>query len=338
MGGKDLPTKDTEAFSSFVQGRVLLESYLESGLGERLKQACDLFARASKHDANFDLAILYLGVAQTELRDSANAILNLEKLVAKQRYLPEAHLQLAYAHTKRYEGADYVTAQDELMKATEAAKKSGQADLLDLIEAYRLFVLAVRGGRGPEAADKRKAYLEDAIASGEKLLHKVTGEDKPRDEMTAIEFEANNAIGIAFMWMGEHFPTKQDPTPEWDQAEKYFQTALERRPNSVRALQNVGTLRMFQGDWLYAQNRSDEANRRYEAAKTLVDRSLKLNNLDQYPHFQMALLLAKTGKGQEAQQYIDAGRRQKGAVKSDKWDALQGAIKTNDQAKIHGLR
>jgi len=338
MGGKDLPTKDTEAFSSFVQGRVLLQSYLDSGLGERLKQACDLFARASKYDSNFDLAILYLGVAQTELRDSSAAILNLEKLVATQRYLPEAHLQLAYAHTKRYEGADYVTAQDELKKAAEAAKKSDQTDLLDLIEAYRLFMLAVRGGRGSDPPNKRKAYLEEAIASGEKLLQKVSSEDKPLDEMTAIEFETNNAIGIAFMWMGEHFPAKPDLTPEWDEAEKYLQAALERRPNSVRTLQNMGTLRMFQGDRLYAQQRSDEASRRYEEGKTFVDRSLKLNNLDQYPHFQMALLLAKTGKGQEAQPYIDVGRRQKGAVKPDKWDSLEEAIKKNDQGKIHHLR
>lgn len=334
MGGKDVPTRDAEAFSSFVQGRVLLDLYLQSGDGERLKQACDLFARASKRDANFHIARLYLGVSQTELRDSAAAISNLKELVEKQHYLPEAHLQLAYAYTKRYEGADYVIAEHELQEAKAAAEKATRSDLLDLIEAYRIFLLAVRGGRGQDEPEQRKNYLQEAITGGQKILANLAAVDRSPDEKNAIEFEANNAMGIAFMWRGKQFPARQDPMADWTEAEKHFRRALAVRPKAVRALQNMGTLRMFQGDYLYGLRDEEAAKQLYEEAKGYFVQSLALNPFDQFPHYRMAVLSVKTDQWSDAQKFVDSGRTQKGAVKPAGWDAVQRAITTQDRSQL----
>ena len=94
---KTFPTTDAEAFNNFVQGRVLFQAYLGTGWGDELQQARDRFEMATARDSNFDMARLYLAVSQTELRDPNAAIPHLFKLVSKNAFAPEAHLQLAYA-------------------------------------------------------------------------------------------------------------------------------------------------------------------------------------------------------------------------------------------------
>ena len=335
MGDKNLPTQDTEAFASFVQGRVLLNSYLETGHGERLQQARDLFRAAAERDSNFDIATLYLAVAEIELRESKKAIETLEKLVLKNRYLPEACVQMAYAGIKLYR--DYNKTEKDLGEAAEVAKKAGRKDLIDLIQAYRVFLLAVRGGRGDDEDTKREEYLNRAVQEGEQLLAAVAHEKKPTDEKTAIQFEANNAIGIAYMWLGHRFPSKPDAGEEWEKAEAYFLTAKALRPNSVRVMQNLGSLRMMQGDRLYQQDHRG-AYRCYEEAKQLVSHSMELNKFDQFPHFQMALLSARTLNWSAAQDFVDLGKPQKGAVQKETWDELEKAIKEENWDSLLKMR
>ena len=338
MGGKDLPTKDTAAFTSFVQGRVLLNSYLQTGYGDRLQRARELFEEAAHRDSNFDIARLYLAVSQIELRESDDAIRNLDQLINKKCYLPEAHVQRAYASIKGYKG-DYEGIDNELTTAANVAGAAGREDLIDLIKSYRVFLLALRGGRGREEDAKRKEYLNRAIQDGQQLLGAVAGEKKPPEEKTAIQFETNNAIGIAFMWLGHLFPSKPDSTDQWEDAEKHFSAAQALRPNSVRVLQNLGTLRMMQGDRLYQKDHPlTRAYRRYEEAKQFVSQSMELNKFDQFPHFQMALLSARTLNWSTAQDFVDSGRPQKGAVKEETWNKLEKAIADRDLTPVLKMR
>src|SRR5438093_336705 len=136
MDRRGFPTKDAEAFSSFVQGRALFQSYLGTGLGEELQEARDRFATAAARDSEFHIAKLYLAATQTELREPDAAIPNLEELVEKNHYVPEARVQLAYAHVKRYRDVDYVAAENELHKALEAARTGNREELVEFIESY----------------------------------------------------------------------------------------------------------------------------------------------------------------------------------------------------------
>ena len=371
MARSELPTRDAEAMTTYLQGKALFRSYLRSGHGEELQQARDCFATAEARDPDFDIAKLYLAATQTELRDPDAAIPKLEDLVQRNRYAAEAHVHLAYAHIKRYRQADYSAAAEELVKATTAAKALKRSELIDLIEAYRVFLLAVRGGRGTDDASQKKSYLEEAVRAGKDLLKraaagdKVRGErqtehangektfwaqareavkkllkrakdlDKAPDEKMAIAFEANNAIGIAFLWLGEFSPFEPD-SAFWTQSEQYLRAALALRPNSVRALQNMGLLLMVQGDRLH--NDPIKARDFYERAKVFVQQSLRLNSFDQYPHFLMALVSARTDAWSEAKQSLESGKKQKGAVPQEKWAAIERAIQTRDRSLVLELR
>jgi hypothetical protein len=336
MAHKDFPTKDADAFSSFVQGRAFFQSYLGTGQGDELKQAMDRFAAATVRDPEFDIARLYLAVAQTELRDSDAAVAALEDLIKKKRYLPEAYVQLAYARVKRYRDADYAAAAQELDNAAEASKKEGRTDLTDLIEAYRVFLLAVRGGRGKDAPEKKRAYLNEALTLGKKLLQHPSAKRKAPEERVAVLFEVNNAMGIAFLWLGELFPTEAEAAKWWEKSEEHLKAAQILRPKSVRPLQNLGLLCMLRGD--RNQEDPEAAQKLFGQAKAFVEQSLKLNPFDQYPYFQKALLAMRTDDWLTATESVESGMQQKGAVSPEKWAALQEAIKAKDSSKVRSLR
>ncbi|MGA8220335.1 MAG: hypothetical protein WB780_01690 [Candidatus Acidiferrales bacterium] len=336
MAPKEFPTADADAFSNFVQGRALFQEYLGNGSGEELSQARDHFATATARDPKFDIAKLYLAVTQTELRDTATAIPALEQLILNKSFLPEAHVQLAYAHIKLYTDDDFAKADKELDEAAAAAKTEHRNDLIDLICAYRVFLFAVRGGRGHESPDQKRKYLESAKTLGNRLLKRPVAAGDPSAESMAVQFEANNGMGIASLWFGELFPTDPQAAQSWVESEGYLKAALALRPKSVRVLQNMGLLYMVQGD--RAEKNPAKAQELYGQAKDFVGQSLKLNPFDQYPHFQMALLSIKTGDWTTAQTYVDSGTKQKGAVGSGKWSTLKEAIHDRDASKVRGLR
>jgi hypothetical protein len=330
--GKSFRTKDAEAFSSFVQGRALFQAYLDSGNGEELQQARDRFSIATARDPTFDIARLYLAVSETELREPDAAISNLQKLVKKKRYEPEAHVQLAYAHIKRYQDDSYKRAEAELDNAETAANSENRKDLIALIHGYRVFLLAVRGAYEGKDVEKKKRYLNDAINLGKGMLDRGANKIVPPDEQLALQFEANNAVGIAYMFLERLSPSKPYSDSNFEQSERHLRAALALRPNSVRALQNMARLRMFQADRLREEHK--KYGEFYEAAKKLVQKSLDLNSFDQYPHYQMALLSARTEDWENAHKFVEAGRKQKGAVKTESWKAIEDAISHQDGAAL----
>jgi tetratricopeptide (TPR) repeat protein len=336
MVRSDFPTKDADAFSNFVQGRACFQSYLGTGKGEELTQARDRFQSAAVQDPEFDIAKLYLAVTLTELRDSDAAIVSLTDLVERRRYLPEAYIQLAYAHIKQYGDADYEAADKDLNEAVRASEEEKRNDLLDLIAAYRVFLFAVRGGRGTESLKQRLDYLRHALSLGQTLLHANLSGTKSPEAKTAVQFEVDNAMGIAYMWLGELLSPERDPNAPWDRAETYFNMAVALRPSSVRTLQNLGLLCMLRGD--YAGSVSEEAQTFYKVAEEFVARSLKLNGFDQYPFYQMALLSIRTGDWEAAEHYLETGRKQKGAVRAYNWETVAKSIRSKNPALAMALR
>jgi tetratricopeptide (TPR) repeat protein len=372
MAPKEFLTADAEAFSSFVQGRALFQEYLGNGSGEELNEARDHFATATARDPEFDIAKLYLAVTQTELRDSAEAIPALQQLIQKGRFLPEAHLQLAYAYTKRYREVDYPAAAAELDQADHAARTGNRDDLIDLIKAYRVFLLAVRGGREKGLPpEKRAEYLDEAVTLGTDLL-KCALTVESRQQRLAVQFEVHNAIGIALLRLGElceqgfarllqtkrtddknapplkHSSVVDSDPPStsryWQESENNFREALALRPRSVRVLQNLALLYLDRGDRAQEESRKSrheggqkaslEARRFYEAAIDFVTQSIKLNPFDQYPHYQLASLSIKLGDWEAARKSFESGLAQKGAVPAESWAKIKDAIESRDASKI----
>jgi tetratricopeptide (TPR) repeat protein len=333
MVHKGFPTQDSEAFSNFVRGRVLFQGYLESGNGEQLNQAKDRFAEATVRDPNFDIAKLYLAVTETELRDSDAAIPALRELVDKRSYLPEAHVQLAYAHIKKYRDEGYPVAQEELDKAEHDATTENREYLIELITSYRVFLLAVRGGRQTDLSrEQRRNYLNQALELGEKVLRQTAAAEQDcRPAERSAQFEANNALGVALMWLGQWFPTEPSFSESWMRSEYYFRAALTLRPKSVRTLQNLGLLYTLRGD---REPRASAKEALYKQAIDFVTQSVELNPYDQYPHYQLAALLIKVGDWDQAQKSFERGIVQKGAVSQETWAKVREAIDTRDASKI----
>lgn len=337
MNRSVLPTESPEALRSFVKGRDLFQTYLASGRGAELDQAKACFTRATSIDPVFDLAGFYLAMANNELRDHDAAIAQLRPLASRLgEFLPEIHLQLAYAHIKKYETESYFVADQLLDETVRAAHKARRKEMELLAGAMRVFLYSVMGGRlrrddKEQQTKERDQYTEKAINLGNELLDQRTAKGQAAE---VARFEIRNGLGIAYLRKGdaaEPFSPEQDRL--WLQSEEHLRQALVLKPNSVRALQNVGTLRKLQGDHLRRAGSRQEALRRYEEAREAYLQSIELNPLDQFPHYRMAELsvrVAELGDRPEewvrALEFCEMGRRQKGSVKDESWARVLRAI------------
>jgi tetratricopeptide (TPR) repeat protein len=333
MNSSPLPTENPEALMAFVQGRNALQSYLGSGRSEDLERAREGFSAAHHDDPAFDLASFYLAVASTELRDSQTAIEILEPLTNRAiDFLPEALLHLAYAYTKTYESPAFLEAERALDKALQEASRRARPDLTVIIKAYQVFLYSVMAGRYDDKS-ARPRYVQQAIQLGQHLLiDPVTRKTPARDQ---ILFELHNALGIAYWRKGENEPPFSDiQSASWTTAHTHFDKAMRIRPNATRALQNLGSLLIAEGDQFAANGQMQLAEQRYLAARKAYVDSLALNPVDQFPHYRVSWLAARLGDWQTAEQYFDSGRQQPGAVNAADWEKLKRAIDHRDPNEL----
>jgi tetratricopeptide (TPR) repeat protein len=332
MSASNWPTQSAEALLSFVEGRDLLRQYLESGRADDLERARASFAEAERNDPTFALATFYLAVVESELRDSDSAISRLQTLVRGQvDFLPETYLQLAYAHTKKYEDSDFFAARDALDQAQKQAEARRRRDMFPVIEAYRTFLFSVMGGRLQQG--DRKPYIDEAIELGSRLLTDRSVTRLPDREQ--VLFEVRNALGISYMRRGQQEAAFSEPQRRaWELAERNYAEALKLRPNATRVLQNIGTLRRAEGDQFFRKGGVKEAQERYRVARELYRRSLDLNPRDQFPHYRMSELAARQGDWDTALRYYNSGRQEKGAVKAQTWEQLFRAIYSKDASGL----
>lgn len=321
MNPEALATRSPEALSSFLAGHSFFRSYLGSGDEGDLVRAQLGFANAERSDPAFSLATYHLAIVETELRNADAAIARLETLRFQDvPFRAEACLQLAYAYTKRYSDADYYRAAALLNEAEAAAGE--REDLLAVVYAMRAFVYAVMGGRLADRT-KRPEFLNNAVAIARSLL----GTDTRNPAIdTTVEFEAANALGIALMRQGDAATEEAARFRDWDEADRFYQRALSLRPNNVRVIQNQGTLHHLRGDYYARENKPREADDSYRTARSKFVLSIQHNSLDQFPHYQAAVLSAKLGEWELARAYYTSGRSQLGAVSAESWKALDEAI------------
>ena len=248
-------------------------------------------------------------------------------------FLPETYLQLAYAHTKKYQDSNYIAAETALDNARKQAKARHRRDMIPVIDAYTTFLFSVMGGRLQQG--DRKPYIGKAIELGSRLLRDRTLNRLPDRDREQVLFEVHNALGISYMRKGQQEAKFSDPQRQaWELAERHYAEALKLRPNATRVLQNIGTLRRAEGDQFFQKGDVEEARKRYRVAQDFYRRSLDLNAHDQFPHYRMAELAAKLGDWATALQYVNSGRPEKGAVKEQDWERLHRAIQSEDASEL----
>jgi tetratricopeptide (TPR) repeat protein len=332
MPPSSLPTSSPDALRNFVAGREQLRSYLTSGSGDQLQQAKQSFSAAATFDPRFQLAIFYRSLVESELREADAAILGFEELLkARTEFRTEVLLQLAYAHIKRYQDEDYFKAEVFLADARQAAQDGGRTDLQVFSDALKVFLYSVMGGR-LSAKDRRPYYLEEAVKLGQWLLDNESSiASQPRNE---ARFEVMNGLGIAYMRKGQ---MAEDSSRQflWTIAETRFSDALDLRPTSVRAMQNMGLLKGIRAFQALRDAREPEAQALFKQAKDWYARSLELNPNDQYPHYRMAQLCVLTDDWEAAYRYLRSGREQRGAVKDKEWSQLLTAMRNHDASTIN---
>ncbi len=325
-----LPTDRPEALKSFVEGRDRFNSYLGTGTSGDLENASRLFEEAANSDPKFDLALFYHALTRAELRDSDTAVRELNELISKGvKFLPEAYLHLAYAHTKYYRDEEYFKAEKALEHATTEVEKSGEKRLKPVIQAYRVFLYSVMGGRLKADTQKRQEYTDKAIRLGEKNLRRRLWR---RD---LIKLELLNALGIAYMRKGQESGAFSEQQKKWWRlARSRFQAALKLGFNSVRVHQNIGTLLGIEGDQWRKMDESEKAADCYHQAIREYNISIDINPLDQFPHYSLARLYIRLGKWDLAHERLIYGRKQRGAVSWEKWEQVEEAIEKKNAAVL----
>ncbi|MBZ5590966.1 MAG: tetratricopeptide repeat protein [Acidobacteriia bacterium] len=298
-----------------------------------MKMARESFNEATKFDPRFQLAVFYRSVVASELRDADAAIQGFEELLkASTDFRAEVLLQLAYAHIKRYRDDDYFKAEQFLTDGRRAAKDHGQKELVVMADALKVFLYSVMGGRLSNRSS-RLGYLEQAVRLGEGLLIDQT--EFENGIPTEARFEVLNGLGIAYTRKGEKMPASRQEF--WTTAEARLKEALDLRPTSVRAMQNMGLLQGMQGFEALHDGKSDQAGVFFQQARDRYRESLDLNPNDQYPHYRMSQLSAVAGDWEEARRYFASGQKQNGAVKPEEWSKLQAAIDRHDASGIDWL-
>lgn len=330
VGRSRLPTQDAEALRSFVSGRELFQAYWGSRALPDLRDAKHQFEQAEQSDPGFALASFYVAVVYNELREHDSAIAKLQSLAERQvDFLPEAYVHLAYAYTKRYTDQDYNRAEEALDRAAQEARKRRRFAFLAVVESYRVFLYSVIGGRSKR--QNREKYLEKAIKRGRRLLLLLTV--LRLEGRLGVLIEIHNALGIAYMRQGQQTADRAKRKRLWRRSDEEYEQALQVNPNVVRALQNRGSLRELEGDDALASDPT-VARQLYEQARELFLHTLAINPNDQFPHYRVAILCAKLGDWQRAQQYHDSGLREPGSVKAREWDRVRQAIQTGDPSGL----
>jgi hypothetical protein len=327
MGANEqLPTRSAEALRSFVRGQDSFHAYWGTRAIADLEHARNYFGEAERSDPNFALATFYAAVAENELRQHDSAITRLSALAERGvEFLPETYLHLAYAYTKKYTDEDYIRAEGALDRSEDEARARHRSNLIPVLQSYRVFLYSVIGGRSK--THDRAHYLDEAIKRGEALLADPSvAQLESRD---AVLLEVHNALGIAFMRQGEAARDVNDKHRLWNRANIEYECALKINPNVVRVLQNVGTLKKMQADFVRATDWNAAAALDREALG-VFKRTLTINPHDQFPHYRAAMLSARLGDWDAAERYYASGQSVPGSVKTQEWTRLRSAIDNKD--------
>jgi hypothetical protein len=318
---ESLKTVSPEARKRFTHGERSFRAYLAGGNVQFLEEAKTNFLQAIRRDSKFDLARFYLGIAQTQLRETDESIPALTQLQQTgATFEGQVALQLAYAHIKTYEDQHYALAENLLDKLVEDATSRGQDGLRLQAEALQVFLYSVMAGHLTDEA-RRPHYAQLALQLGDKLVTESYDEDEA--VLKATLFDTYNGLGIVWMRIGqERWLGFDNPETSWAYSQQYYLNALALRPNAVPVLQNIGSLQLLRSELAQQNGQPELAASLRSEAKTLYLRSLEFNDHDQFPFYRLAQIAVAEQKKQEALGYIQVGVTKPGAVKDSEWNEV----------------
>ncbi len=342
-GGK----QDHSTQRNFLLGERSLRAYLAGGNVHFLEDAEANLSMVGPDAKQYRDARFYLGITKAQLRKADESIEILQKLqesVSSARetglqvdFSDRISLQLAYAHIKKYTDEDFDAAEKILSGLVASGSRKDSADLILQAKSLQAFLYSVMAGYSKREPQKPE-FVRNALNIGQEVL-------KDPKSTPAVRFEAFNAVGIAWMRFAKNSLEKVSSAGEgsrasvpaltvkkgwegisdagdgWEKAENAFEQALKIVPNSVRVLQNMATSRLLQVE----QDVVKDPSPLLTEAKQLVNRSLEVNDQDQFPFYQLAQIAVAEKDKASALKYIREGRSRPGAVKEKSWAAVESA-------------
>jgi len=321
---------------NFLLGQNYLRAYAAGGNVRFLEDAEGTLEAVPRSDRFFERAQFYLAIAKTQLRKSEEAITIFDRLkdanlkeigIRDNDFRNQVELQLAFAQIKTYTDHGYAAAEAILCRLADSSDRSRDVKLQVQAKSLQAFLYAVMAGRS-SAKSERPHYAIQALNLATTLLNSPA-------IATEARFEALNASGITWMriaegasfgnqeeWLREKWQQINFESSAWQNAERSYRDALAIIPNSVRTLQNFATMRLIQARLAREEKRADFR----KEAKEAVLRSLEVNDQDQFPYSQLAEIAIEEGDLDLALKYIEVGKTRHGAVKPEKWQALQNNI------------
>jgi len=312
---------------NFLLGERALRAYLAGGNVRFLKDAETNLSVIGPNAKQYRDARFYLGVTKAQLRKASESIEILKDLQqsaslgrggrSNRDFANRVALQLAYAHIKTYTDEGYKNAGGILDALVLSADEEGSAELLLQAKSLQAFLYSVMLGYSTLEEQKREFAVRAREIAEEVLTN-------PRSSQ-GVRFEALNALGITWMRVAEkNWHDSSDRSAAWTKSQEYFDEAITVLPNSVRVLQNMATLRLIQ----VRQDAQQDRFKLLKEAKDLVNRSLEINDQDQFPFYQLAQIAVLQKDKKLAIDAIREGRNRSGAVKEKQWVAVETQAET----------
>ncbi len=362
-----------ESFRGFIEGVQSLKDYLRTNEGDTLNKAEEQLHASLDAYPDFAPAQYYQAIVLTHMRKSDDAISLLERVNgANPPFKAEALYYLAFAYARKYDYDLFKKALSLLGEANKAAhyRLAGlsigtkRPDLVLLIKAMRAWVMAAFAGRTYGHKDDFEArqleYLPKCISLARSVLTDARFKSLAPQTKTAIEVEANNAAGIAYMRMGQRSSlfaaTQKKEKPNswfgliadrdselfgkssedyWALSKQHFESALRVHPGDVRVLDNVSTLYLIKACDALIRDDQDAAQRLSKLAKEVATTSISQNRHDRFRHYNLAKALGLLDEWDAARQAAQDIKKEPGKISDESVDKfVQAAIEVRNKDVI----
>jgi eukaryotic-like serine/threonine-protein kinase len=324
------PTDNVAAYDLYLRGR----NSLRGNDAKNTQAALDFFDQALKQDSKFALA--YTGVAQASLRMyeiKKDAFWTQKALAAAQQAqqlddkLPEVHYMLGavYRATGKYPEAiaELNRAQTLAPNSDDVYRRLGSAYLVSgnaprAIEAYqkaielnpyywvnenslgRSYYQVGEYQKALEAFQKANQLEPDVNAPLENAGGVLAQEGKYSEAIPYLEKAIKNEPdSAAYSNLGTAYLSLK----RYAEASQSFEKAVALDPNDMALTENLGDAYRLSGQ-------AEKAQATYQQAISLGYKQLQINSRDADVMAEIALAFAKTGKPQEAVDFIKRARTQ----------------------------
>ena len=333
-----LPT--AEALRGFVEGVENLNTYFRTNSGRNLTEAEEQLNQSLVADPDFAPAQYYKAVVLTHARKANDAVLLLEELAQREPpFKLEVLYNLTFAYAKTYSYKNVKHGLAAIKTAEELAIEQQRPDMELLVKAMRAWITAVFGGldlRNPDDFDARKKeHLPAAIDLANSVLKDERLQTVPRETSNTVKVEANNALGIAFMYKGRYSRLFEEDTPtSWASAEHHYRAALRRHPKDVRVIDNLATLELMWASRASSNHQPDDLKKHSETAKKLALEAISYHPHDQFRHRLLARAYTLLGEKTEALRAAEQMRHEPGVFDNEWIDGFKTAITADDLSRI----